>query len=81
MTTSIAAAVSRLLILALVALLALTVWPTRWRHDHISLAGETYPVRIDRFTSDADVLLPGEGWVPIEELVEDEGTVPGGPHS
>jgi hypothetical protein len=81
MTRSLVGFGARVLVFALAVMFALTVWPTRWRHDHISLAGETYPVRIDRFTSDADVLLPGEGWVPIEELIEDEGTVPGGPHS
>ncbi len=63
----------RLLVLAIVlcALLAgacfAYVWPTRWRWDHVTVSGETYPVRIDRITGHADVLLPGDGWTPIED--------------
>ena len=42
-----------------------TVWPTRYRYDHVLTEDETYPVRIDRFTGDADMLTP-DGWVPMQ---------------
>jgi hypothetical protein len=28
---------------------------------------DTYPVRIDRISGHADILLPGDGWTPAEE--------------
>ena len=43
-----------------------------------STGGDTYPVRINRFTGDADALVPGEGWVPVEELWQDEENAPDG---
>jgi len=46
------------------------VWPTRYRYDHVLTEDETYPVRIDRFTGDADMLTP-DGWVPMQS--EDGG--------
>jgi hypothetical protein len=58
--------------LALVAF-ALWVWPTRWRWDHLTVGGETYPVRIDRVSGHADVLLPGDGWTPVEEAWNNDG--------
>jgi hypothetical protein len=47
----------------LVVLFVLFVWPTRYRYDRMQLLGETvpgpvYPVRIDRFTGEAEILLP-----------------------
>jgi hypothetical protein len=41
------------------------VWPTRWRYDHMSLEGNIVLVRMDRFSGEADMLLPDEGWVPV----------------
>ena len=71
-----------LLVLALIAWTTATVWPTRWRYDHITYSGDTYPVRIDRMNGDADVLLPGDGWTPIEDALGSEGeTVPDGEKS
>ena len=42
------------------------VWPTRFRYDHMTVDGEAVIVRIDRITGDADMLLPDQGWVPVE---------------
>jgi hypothetical protein len=41
----------------------LFIWPTRYRYDRLQMLGETapgpvYPVRIDRFTGEAEILLP-----------------------
>ena len=54
------------LMLVVLAALAVYVWPTRYRYDHVSADGNTYPVRIDRFTGAADMLVPDQGWVPVE---------------
>ncbi len=56
----------RLVVLALALAFVVFVWPTRFRYDHLSTEGNTYPVRIDRITGDADMLVPDEGWVPVE---------------
>ncbi len=56
----------RLVLLALAVLVVVYVWPTRFRYDHVSVDGNTYPVRVDRLTGDADMLVPDEGWVPVE---------------
>jgi len=54
-----------LLLLAAIAFVML-VWPTRWRYDHMTMEGDIVPVRIDRLTGNADMLLPDHGWVPVE---------------
>ena len=55
------------LAIALVVLAFLVyVWPTRWRYDHVSVDGNTYPVRMDRINGDSDMLVPDQGWVPVE---------------
>jgi hypothetical protein len=56
----------RLALLAFATLFAGYVWPTRYRYDHVSTEGNTYPVRIDRINGDADMLVPDEGWTPVE---------------
>ena len=56
----------RLLLLLALAAFSIWVWPTRYRYDHITSNGETSPVRINRFTGDADMLVPDECWVPVE---------------
>ncbi|HKQ57327.1 MAG TPA: hypothetical protein VJY35_05630 [Candidatus Eisenbacteria bacterium] len=65
---------TRTLLATLAVLLAaafvLFVWPTRWRYDHVTVDRDTYPVRIDRVTGHADVLLPGDGWTPAEEITD-----------
>jgi hypothetical protein len=51
------------LVLAVLGLFAVYVWPTRYRYDHMSFPGDvgTYPVRIDRFSGEVEVLRP-MGW-------------------
>lgn len=56
----------RLLLLAIVAAYMLLVWPTRFRYDHMTTDGNLVPIRIDRFNGNADMLVPDEGWVPVE---------------
>ncbi len=65
-----------LVALMLLAAFVLFVWPTRWRYDHMTVGQDTYPVRIDRLSGHADVLLPGDGWTPVEEASDMN---PGGP--
>jgi hypothetical protein len=55
-----------LVVLGLLAAFALFVWPTRFRYDHMTVDGNIVPVRIDRLTGDADMLVPDDGWVPVE---------------
>ena len=51
--------------LIVLAVFVVYVWPTRWRYDHMTLEGNIVLVRMDRFSGDADMLLPDEGWVPV----------------
>lgn len=51
--------------LLLVLMLAVFVWPTRWRYDHMTMDGNIVPVRMDRFSNHSEMLLPDEGWVPV----------------
>jgi hypothetical protein len=62
------------LLLVLVALLLL--WSVRFRFDHIVVDNETYLVRVHRVTGDADILIPGEGWVPAEDAWSDSSETP-----
>jgi hypothetical protein len=55
-----------LLTLAILAAVLLFVWPTRFRYDHMTVDGNLVPVRIDRFNGNADMLVPEDGWVPVE---------------
>ncbi len=52
--------------LLLVLAFAAWVWPTRWRFDHMSVEGNIVPIRVDRISGRADMLIPDEGWVPVE---------------
>lgn len=49
------------------------VWPTRWRYDRITIEGDVVIVRLDRLTGEADMLLPDDGWVPVESAVDSTG--------
>ncbi len=55
-----------LVVLAIVAAFALFVWPTRYRYEHMTTDNNLVIVRIDRFNGNADMLVPDEGWTPVE---------------
>lgn len=69
-------AIRWLLILALLGAFATFVWPTRYRYDHLTTDGNLVPVRLDRFNGDADMLVPDEGWVPVEGQDNGSGSAP-----
>lgn len=58
---------------AVLLLFALYVWPTRWRYDHMTVDGNIVLVRMDRFSGDADMLMPDDGWVPVAAPVDSSG--------
>lgn len=52
-----------LVVVAVLSGVAAFGWPTRYRYEQLQMLGETapgpvYPVRIDRFTGEAEVLMP-----------------------
>lgn len=61
-----------------IATFGYSVWPTPFRYDHMTDGGETLIVRIDRFSGEAEVLLPDQGWVPVAD--PDVTTQDGGPN-
>lgn len=65
--------VKSLLWLLVALVFAMYVWPTRWRYDHMTLDGNIVLVRMDRFSGESDMLLPDEGWVPVEAPVDSSG--------
>jgi hypothetical protein len=54
------------IVFVLAAAFAAFDWPPRWRYDHMTVDGDLVPVRIDRFSGDADMLVPDSGWEPVE---------------
>jgi len=62
-----------LVVLAILAAVALFVWPTRYRYDHMTVDSNFVIVRIDRFNGNADMLVPDEGWLPVESQVDSTG--------
>ena len=59
--------------LVLMLLFAVYVWPTRWRYDHMTMDGNLVPVRMDRFSGEADMLVPDDGWVPVRAPEDSTG--------
>ena len=61
-----------LLCLALVLItaipFALYVWPTKYAYDHIKLGTTDFPVRIHRFSGEAEQLSP-VGWQPLRPIL------------
>lgn len=49
--------------IAILVVLAVFIWPTRYKYDQIKMGHPAYeaPVRIDRFTGKTEILFP-EGW-------------------
>lgn len=66
-----------LLLLLVLLVFAAFVWPTLYRNDHVTVDGDTYPVRIHRVTGRADMLVPEEGWIPVEQPAQDSTEAPG----
>jgi hypothetical protein len=73
---TVAAVLRTLIVIAIAALCLLYVWPTRFRYDHMTVDGNLVPVRIDRISGDADMLVPDDGWVPVESP---QNATPNGP--
>jgi hypothetical protein len=67
-----------LLGLALLLAFLAFVWPSFYRYDHITLDGDTYPVRIHRITGHADVLSM-DGWEPMAPSGDQGSGGPPGP--
>ncbi len=63
---TLAAVLRALIVIAIAGLFLLYVWPTRFRYDHMTVDGNLVPVRIDRVSGEADMLVPDDGWVPVE---------------
>jgi hypothetical protein len=68
-------AIAPVVMLLLLLAFALFVWPTRWRYDHMTVEGDIVPVRMDRLSGRADMLLPDHGWVPVEAPPDSLGDV------
>jgi len=62
--------------LFLLLVIVLVLWSMRYRFDHIVVDNETYLVRVHRMTGYADILIPGEGWVPAEDAWSDSSETP-----
>jgi hypothetical protein len=65
------AAIATAVVVIVVAWL-LWIWPTAYRYDQITVEGDSYPVRIHRFTGRAQMLTPDDGWVPMGPSSDDE---------
>ena len=62
--------------LGLLLVAAAFLWSMRFRFDHIVVDSETYLVRVNRVSGHADILIPGEGWIPSEEAWGDSPASP-----
>ena len=63
-----------LVVIAVVATLAYTVWPTMYRLEIYNLYDKKFTIRINRFTQKTEILTP-EGWWAMEQprLIDDLG--------
>jgi len=48
----------------IIIILTYTVWPTPYRYEHLKLNDNVYPLRINRFTGNAE-LLDDAGWTAL----------------
>jgi hypothetical protein len=55
-----------LIALIAVGILAVTVWPTLYRYDRVTMSGNSYPVRTNRFSGKSEMLHMGTGWVKLK---------------
>lgn len=64
------------IVLAVLAVLAVFVWPSRYKYDHMKLGGSDFPVRIERLTGKTEILR-NSGWErsPGESLAFPNGEV------
>ena len=53
------------LFMAILVLLASTVWPTLYRYEKVSIGPSTFPIRVNRFTGFTEVFR-GIRWEPQE---------------
>jgi hypothetical protein len=52
--------------LIVVGILAITVWPTLYRYDRMTVSGGSYPVRTNRFSGKTEMLSIGTGWFELK---------------
>jgi hypothetical protein len=50
-----------------IILIALFVWPTMYRYDHMIVYHNTYPVRINRLTGNSEILSGSNGWISLND--------------
>ena len=55
------------IVVVLAMVFAATVWPTRYRYDHVNLEGTVLPVRTNRFSGRTEVLRGMRGWTTVRE--------------
>lgn len=61
----------KLILVVIVVMFASFVWPTLYRYDHLTLGDSRVPVRINRFTGNAQLLYV-YGWVKMKKRVAAE---------
>ena len=50
---------------------AVFVWPTRYRYDHMGIVGNNFPIRTDRLSGKTEWADP-RGWHAIGNMAEDQ---------
>jgi hypothetical protein len=51
---------------AVAAALAVLVWSTAWRYDRLTVNGNTFPIRVNRFNGQTEILRGMSGWVQVD---------------